>query len=130
MFRATLYPSSGADDLVVFLLACFHVLLGGLLWLMVSAVVYRCDLMCKLNNLHTCGCVGGQIRLAGCVSNGEYVAQLALLVWGSVGWMARSKSGFGLPGDCLEMRFLYTVSTPTYFSVSTSSSGSLILLLC
>jgi len=93
MFRATLYPSSGADDLVVFLLACFHVLLGGLLWLMVSAVVYRCDLMCKLNNLHTCGCVGSQIRLAGCV-----------FIWGPFGvrWMARSKSGFGLPGDCLQ----------------------------
>ena len=46
----------------------------------VSAVAYRCDLMCKLIKLHTCGCVGGQIRLAGCVSIGEYVAQLALLV--------------------------------------------------
>jgi len=44
MFRATLCPSSGADDLVVFL----------------PHVVCR-------------GCVGGQIRLAGCVSNGEYV---------------------------------------------------------
>ena len=67
---------------------------GGLLWLVVSAVVYRCDLMCRLIKLHSRGCVGGQIRLAGCVSIGEYVAQLALLVWGWVGWMARSKSGF------------------------------------
>jgi len=47
---------------------CFHVLLGGLLWcggllwLVVSAVVYRCDLMCKLIKLHTRGCIGGQIR--------------------------------------------------------------------
>ena len=31
--------------------------------------------MCKLIKLHTRGCVGGQIRLAGCVSIGEYVAQ-------------------------------------------------------
>ena len=43
---------------------CFHVLLGGLLWcggvlcLVVSAVVYKCDLMCKLIKLHTRGCVG------------------------------------------------------------------------
>jgi len=35
---------------------CFHVLLGGLLWcggllwLVVSAVVYRCDLVCRLIN--------------------------------------------------------------------------------
>jgi len=36
--------------------------------------------MCKLIKLHIRGCVGGQIRLAGCVSIGEYVAQLALLV--------------------------------------------------
>ena len=47
MFRATLCPSSGADDLVVFL----------------PRVV-----LCR-------GCVGGQIRLAGCVSIGKYVAQ-------------------------------------------------------
>jgi len=45
MFRATLCPSSGADDLVVFL-----------------PRVVKCR-----------GCVGGQIRLAGCVSIGEYV---------------------------------------------------------
>jgi len=49
---------------------------GELLWLVVSAVVYRCDLMCKSIKLHTCGCVGGQIRLAGCVSIGEYVVFL------------------------------------------------------
>jgi len=55
----------------------------------VSAVAYRCDLMCKLIKLHTRGCVGCQM-LAGCVSIGEYVAQLILLVWGWVGWMARS----------------------------------------
>jgi len=128
MFQATLCPSSGADNLVVFcrvwcsavimgsvisryvwylwvgMFVCFHVLLGGLLWLVVSAVVNRCDLMCKLIKLHTRGCVGGQIRLAGCVSIGEYVAQLTLLVWGWVRWMARLKSGFGQPGDCSEMR--------------------------
>jgi len=89
---------------------CFYVLLGGLLWcggllwLVVSAVVYSCDLMCKLIKLHTHSCVGGQIWLAGCVSIGEYIAQLALLVWDWFGWMARSKSGFGLLGDCSEMR--------------------------
>jgi len=77
---------------------------GGLLWLVVSAVVYRCDLMCKLIKLHTRGCVGSQIRLAGWVSIGKYVAQLTLLVWGWVGWMARSKSGFRFPGDCSELR--------------------------
>jgi len=48
---------------------------GGLLWLVVSAVVYRCDLMRRLIKLHTRGCVGSQIRLAGCVSIGKYVAQ-------------------------------------------------------
>ena len=48
MFRATLCPSSGADDLVVF----------------VPRMV-----LCR-------GCVGSQIRLAGCVSIGKYVAQL------------------------------------------------------
>ena len=99
MFRATLCPSSGADDLVVFfhvwcsavtmgsvisiyvyylrvdMFVCFHVRwvvwCGGLLWLVVSAVVYRCDLMCRLIKLHTRGCVGSQIRLAGCVSIGK-----------------------------------------------------------
>jgi len=45
MFRAALCPSSGAVDLVVFL----------------PGVV-----QCR-------GCVGGHIRLAGCVSIGEYV---------------------------------------------------------
>jgi len=79
---------------------------GGLLWLVVSSVVCRCDLMCRLIKLHTRGCVGSQVRLAGCVSTGKYVTQLILLVWGWVGWMARSKSGFGLPGDCSEMRLL------------------------
>ena len=52
---------------------CFHVLLGGLfwcgwlLWLVISAVVYRCNLMCKLIRLHTRACVGGEIRLVDCV---------------------------------------------------------------
>jgi len=77
---------------------------GGLLWLVVSAVVYRCDLMYRLIKLHTRGCVGSQIRLAACVSIGKYVAQLALFVWGWGEWMARSKRGFGLPGDRSEMR--------------------------
>jgi len=82
---------------------CFHILLGGLLWcggllwLMVSAVVHRCNLMCRLIKLHTRGCVGSQIWLAGCVSIRKFVAQLTLLVWGWGGWMARSKSKFGLP---------------------------------
>jgi len=55
-------------------------LCSGLLWLVVSAVVCRCDLMCRLIKLHIRGCVGSQIRLAGCVSIGKYVAQLTLLV--------------------------------------------------
>jgi len=71
---------------------------SGLLWIVVSAVVYRCDLMCRLIKLHTRGYVGSQIWLAGCVSIGKYVAQLILLVWGWVGWMAKSKSGFGCQG--------------------------------
>ena len=84
MFQATLCPSSGAE--VVFfhvwcsavimgsvisiyvqylrvdIFICFHVLLGGLLWcggflcLVVSAVVYRCDLMCRLIKLQTRCC--------------------------------------------------------------------------
>ena len=45
MFRATLCPSSGADDLVVF-----------------SSV-----LQCR-------GCVGSQIRLAACLSIGKHLA--------------------------------------------------------
>ena len=49
MFRATQCLSSGADDFVEFL----------------PRVVW-----CR-------GCVGGQIRLAGCVSIGEYVARCA-----------------------------------------------------
>ena len=48
---------------------------GGLLWLVVSAVVYRCDLMFRLIKLHTRGCVGSLIRLAGCMSIGKYVAR-------------------------------------------------------
>jgi len=74
---------------------------GGLLSLVVSAVVCRCDLMCRLIKLlyclHTRGCVGRQSRLAGCVSIGKYVAQLTLLVLGRVKewvWAAR-----GLFGD-------------------------------
>jgi len=73
--------------------------------MVVSAVAYRCDLMYRLIKLHTRGCVGSQIRLAACVSIGKFVAQLTF-VWGWDGWMARSKSGFGLPGDCSEMRLL------------------------
>ena len=78
---------------------CFHVSLRGLwwcgwvLWLVVLAIVYRCDIMCKL---HTRGCVGCQIRLAGCVSIGEYVTQLTLLVWGWASWVARSKGCLGI----------------------------------
>ena len=37
---------------------------SGLLWLVVLAVVSRCDLMCRLIRLHTSGCVGSQILLA------------------------------------------------------------------
>jgi len=36
--------------------------------MVVSAVVYRCDLMYMLIKLHTRGCVGSRIRLATCVS--------------------------------------------------------------
>ena len=49
---------------------------GGLLWLVVSAVVYRCDLMFRLIKLHTRGCVGSQIRLVGCVSIGNMLSNL------------------------------------------------------
>ena len=66
--------------------------------------MYRCDLIYRLIKLRTLGYVGSQIRLAACVSIGKYVAQLTLLLWGWGWWMARSKSGFGLPGDCSEMR--------------------------
>jgi len=45
----------------------------------VSAVVYRCDLIYRLIKLHTRGCVGSQIRLAACVSIGKYVAQLTFV---------------------------------------------------
>jgi len=67
--------------------------------MVVSAVVYRCDLMFRLIKLHTRGCVGSQIQLADCVSIGKYIAQLTLLVWvdGQVKewvWAAR-----GLFGD-------------------------------
>jgi len=52
MFRATLCPSSGADDLVV-----------------LFPHVVSCH-----------GCVGSQIRLAGCLSIGKYVAQLSYVL--------------------------------------------------
>ena len=66
--------------------------------------MYRCDLMYRLIKLHTRGCVGSEIRLAASLSIGKYVAQLALFLWGCGEWMAGSKRGFGLPGDCSEMR--------------------------
>ena len=44
----------------------------GLLWLVVLAVVSRCDLMCRLIRLHTRCCVGSQIRLAACLSIGKH----------------------------------------------------------
>jgi len=78
-----------------------------LLWLVVLAVVSRCDLMCGLIRLHTGGCVGSQIWLAGCVSIGKHLAQLTVFVWGWGVWMARSKIWFGLPGDCSGMRLPY-----------------------
>jgi len=61
---------------------------------------YRCDLMYRLIKLHIRGCVGSQIWLTACVFIGNYVAQLALFVWDWGEWLARSKRGFGLPGDC------------------------------
>jgi len=51
---------------------CFHVFVRwvvwycGLLWLVIFAVVSRCDLMCRLIRLHTRGCVGS--HLFGCLS--------------------------------------------------------------
>ena len=39
-------------------------MLGGLCGVVISAVVYRCDLMYRLIKLRTRGCVGSQIRLA------------------------------------------------------------------
>jgi len=52
---------------------------SGLLWLVIFAVVSRCDLMYRLIRLHTRGCVGSQIRLVACLSIGKYVAQLTVL---------------------------------------------------
>jgi len=89
---------------------CFQVFVSwvvwysGLLWLVVLVVVSRCDLMCRLIRLHTRGCVGSQILLAACLSIGKHLAQLTVLKWDWGGRMARSKGGFGLPGDCSEMR--------------------------
>ena len=42
-----------------------------------------------------------------CVSIEAFVAQLALLARSWDGWVVRSKRGFGLPGDCSEMSFLF-----------------------
>jgi len=55
---------------------------SGLLWLVVLAVVSRCDIMYRLIRLHTRGRVGSQIRLAACLSIGKHLAQLTVLVWG------------------------------------------------
>ena len=55
---------------------------SGLLWLVVLAVVSRCDLMCSLIRLHTRGCVVSQILLATCLSIGKHLAQLTVLVLG------------------------------------------------
>jgi len=66
----------------------FHVVVrwvvwySGLLWLVVLAVVSRCDLMCKLIRLHTRSCVGRQILLVACLSIGKHLAQLTVLKWG------------------------------------------------
>ena len=67
---------------------CFHVFVrwvvwySGLLWLVIFAVVSRCDLMCRLVRLHTRGCVGSQIRLVACLSMGKHLTQLTVLGWG------------------------------------------------
>ena len=45
---------------------------SGLLWLVIFAVVSRCDLMCRLIRLHTRGCVGSQIRLVACLYIGKH----------------------------------------------------------
>ena len=90
-FRAALCPSSGADDLVVFLprvvqcrgcVGC-QIRLAGCL--SIEEYVARIatypssgagDLVVFLQRVVQCrGCVGCQIRLAGCVSIGEYVAR-------------------------------------------------------
>jgi len=68
-----------------------------------SVVVYKCDLVCKLIKCISVPAEGCQNRLAGSMSIEGFKAQQAPLArsWG--GWMVRSKRGFGLPGDCLEM---------------------------
>ena len=76
MFRATRCPSSGAGDCVV-----LSPRFGIVPWLQ----------------------EGCQNRLAGSVSIGDFVAQLALLARGWDGWVVRSKRGFWLLGDCSEM---------------------------
>ena len=62
---------------------CFHVFVrwvvwySGLLWLVIFAVVSRCDLMCRLIRLLTRGCVGSQIRLVACLSNLDTIIRYA-----------------------------------------------------
>jgi len=69
----------------------------------VSVVVDKCDLVCKLIKYIPVAAEGCQNRLAGNMSIEVFEAQLAPLArsWG--GWMVKSKKGFGLPGDCSEM---------------------------
>ena len=47
---------------------------------------------------------GCQVRFVGSASMVGFVSQLTLLARGWGGRMVRSKRGFGLPGDCSEMR--------------------------
>jgi len=72
-------------------------------WVVVSVVVYKCDLVCKLINYIPVAAEGCQNRLAGSMSIEGFEAQLAPSAWSWGRWMVRSKRGFGLLGDCLEM---------------------------
>ena len=65
------------SSVFMFLLGRWVVWYSGLLWLVVLAVVSRCDLMCRLIRLRTCW----QSDPVGCLSV-HWEAQLTVLKWG------------------------------------------------
>ena len=93
---------------------CFHVFVGwvvwdsGLLWLVIFAVLSRCDLMCKLIRLHTRGCVGSQIRLVACLFIGKHLTQLTVLGWGYAQHILNNRHEYGT------MDNLMTLLKPIY----------------
>ena len=56
----------------------------------------------RLNYIPAAG-EGCQVRVTGSASMDGFVSQLVMLAGGWGGLVARSKRGFGLPGDCSEM---------------------------